>query len=150
MDSIINFKQINPLLACAGQPTENEIAALADEGYHTIVNLGLLNTKYALTDEATFVKQSGMDYYHLPVAFDEPKFDNLATFIRLMTEIDKKKVLVHCAVNYRASTFVGLYLLATGKLDDAATRLFIEDVWQPDATWEQFIDESIVFITHQK
>ena len=91
-----------------------------------------------------------MDYYYLPVAFDEPKFDNLATFIRLMTEIDKKKVLVHCAVNYRASTFVGLYLLATGKLDDAATRLFIEDVWQPDATWEQFIDESIVFITHQK
>ncbi len=56
------------------------------------------------------------------------------------------KVLVHCAANYRASVFTGLYLYAAGTLDEDALHTFIEDVWQPDAVWEQFIDEGIALL----
>ena len=41
---------------------------------------------------------------------------------------------------------MGLYLFAINKMDEPAMQLFIEDVWQPDAVWQQFIDEGVEYI----
>ncbi len=146
MGAIFNFYEVSDMLACSGQPTDDQLKQLVTEQYQVVVNLGLLNTKYSLPDEAASLKAIQLDYHHIPVAFDNPQIDELADFITYMNQHNGKKVLVHCAANYRASVFMGLYLFAVDKIDEAAMQLFIEDVWQPDAVWQQFIDECLEYI----
>lgn len=146
MSSIYNFKQVNDHLACSGQPREGQLQSIADEGYQVIINLGLADGKYALADEASSVKELGLAYHHIPVQFDNPQPEELERFIQLMNQHIDEKILVHCAANYRASCFTGLYLFASHRLElDQMTDL-IENVWQPDAIWQQFIDDSVEWL----
>jgi protein tyrosine phosphatase (PTP) superfamily phosphohydrolase (DUF442 family) len=147
MISIYNFYKVSDLLACSGQPLEGQLPVAASDGYRVVINLGLADGKYALKDEAASVKELGLSYYHIPVLFDNPQTDDLLAFIGLMNNHAGEKTLVHCAANYRASAFTGLYLFAVEKLDEEALHLFIEEIWQPDAVWEQFIEENILSIT---
>lgn len=146
MGAIYNFHQISELLACSGQPQEDQLKTIAADGYQAIINLGLADSKYALVDEAASVTNLGLAYHHLPIAFDNPQIDELADFISIMKEHIKDKTLVHCAANYRASVFAGLYLLAIDELDEEKMQEMIEEVWQPDAVWEQFIEEGVTYI----
>jgi len=146
MSSIHNFQKVSDLLACSGQPRESQLAAIADDGYQVIVNLGLSDGKYALADEASSVKNLGLTYHHIPVVFDNPQIDELTSFIGLMNNHTNDKTLVHCAANYRAVVFTSLYLFATDQLDEEKMQELIEEVWQPDGTWQQFLEESTEYI----
>ena len=146
MSNIYNFQKVSDTLACAGQPREGQLASIAEDGYEVIINLGLADGKYALADEAGSVKALGLTYYHIPVQFDNPQLDELTTFIADMQQHDGEKILVHCAANYRASAFTGLYLFAEGKMNEDEMQEFIEAVWQPDAVWQQFIGESVEWL----
>lgn len=146
MSSIYNFRQISAMLACSGQPSEGQLSLIAAEGYQVIINLGLADGKYALADEAASVKQPGMNYHHIPVQFDDPHINELTAFFGIMNLHKSDKTLVHCAANYRASVFTGLYLFSTGQLNEDEMLSFIQDVWQPDTIWDQFIEESMEFI----
>jgi protein tyrosine phosphatase (PTP) superfamily phosphohydrolase (DUF442 family) len=146
MSAIYNFHKVSDKLACAGQPGEGQLPSIADNGYKVVINLGLTDGKYALKDEAASVKELGMAYHHVPVLFDSPQVAELASFIRLMNKHKDEKIFVHCAANYRASVFTSLYLFSTNKLDEEGLQEFIENVWQPDPTWQLFIEEGIEFL----
>jgi protein tyrosine phosphatase (PTP) superfamily phosphohydrolase (DUF442 family) len=143
MNTIYNFREVSDRLSCAGQPRETQLALIAADGFNVIINLGLTGARYSLADEASAVKAFGLAYYHIPVLFDSPQSDDLVAFIRLMDIHLNEKILVHCAANYRASAFTGLYLFAKGKLDADGLFTFINETWQPDAIWTMFIEESI-------
>jgi len=143
MSAIYNFHKVSDKLACAGQPREDQLPYIADEGYNVVINLGLTDGKYALKDEAASVKGLGMEYHHIPVIFDDPQVSELASFIELMNKHADEKIFVHCAANYRASVFTGLHLFAADKLDEEGMQGFIEEVWQPDPIWQSFIEESV-------
>lgn len=146
MSDIYNFKQVSNLLACAGQPREEQLQSIADDGYKVVINLGLADGKYALTNEAASVAKLGLSYHHLPIIFDDPQLSELVDFITLMNEHSHQKTLVHCAANYRASAFTGLYLFSADILNQDEMQQFIEDVWQPDGIWQQFIDDAVVWL----
>jgi len=147
MKKIYNFEKISDLLYCSGQPTEVQLQQLAGEGYHIIVNLGLLNTKYALPEEASTVETLGMQYFHIPVVFENPKLNELTDFIDFMNIHADEKTLVHCAANYRASAFMGLYLFSKSELTEEEMHEFIDDVWQPNTVWQAFIKDALAFLT---
>lgn len=149
MKVIYNFCQVSGMLACAGQPRQGQLQTIADQGYQVIINLGLSDGKYALADEAGSVKNLGLTYHHIPVIFDHPQFDELNAFIGLMDEHSHQKTLVHCAANYRASTFTGLYLFAVDLLNQDEMQEFIEAIWQPDGIWQQFIDEAVELLKNR-
>lgn len=146
MTRIYKFERVSDLLACAGQPTEEQLKQLAEDSYQVIVNLGLLETKYALSNEAALVEKLGMDYLHIPVIFESPQLSELADFIVYMDHHTDKKVMVHCAANYRASAFMGLYLFSKAELTEEEMQNFIEDVWQPNTVWQAFIKEGVKLI----
>ncbi|MDR3694346.1 protein tyrosine phosphatase family protein [Mucilaginibacter sp.] len=146
MNSIYNYHLVSNMLACSGQPREAQLPIIAAEGYRVIINLGLADGKYALTNEHASAKQLGITYHHIPVQFDDPQINELIAFFELMNRHKGDKKLVHCAANYRASAFTGLYLFSIHQLDEDRLISFIEDVWQPDPVWQQFIEESIEFI----
>jgi len=150
MRPIYNFHVISDLLACSGQPSEEQLPFLSDEGYGAIVNLGLADGKYALPDETGLVSRLGMAYHHIPVQFNAPQIEELSEFIGLMNHHKNDKTLVHCAANFRASVFTGLYLFSQNQLDEEGLESFIGDIWQPDAIWQSFIEEGVAFITENR
>ncbi len=149
MSSIYNFHQVSDMLACSGQPREGQLASIATDGYEMMINLGLADGKYALADEAASVTNLGIAYYHIPVIFDNPQIAELKMFIEIMDQHAGKKTLIHCAANYRASVFTGLYLLSAAKMNENEMRAMFEEIWQPDGIWEQFIEEGIEYIKLQ-
>ena len=146
MGPIYNFKQVNDRLACSGQPTEEQLKGIADQGYKVIINLALTGTKYSLPDEAKSVADLGLIYRHIPIQFDSPQLSELKEFLTLIQQHANEKTLVHCAANYRASCFTGLYLLATRQLSQDEMTDFIESTWQPDPVWQQFMEDGIDFL----
>jgi protein tyrosine phosphatase (PTP) superfamily phosphohydrolase (DUF442 family) len=146
MSAVYNFHQISDTLACAGQPRESQLASIADDGYQVVINLALADGKYALPNEADSIKMLGLDYYHIPVQFDNPQLTELASFVGLMDKHTNEKIFVHCAANYRASVFTGLYLFAKGNLDEDEMLDLINGIWQPDPIWQMFIEEGLEWI----
>ena len=146
MRPIYNFHKVSDLLACSGQPTEEQMTFVATDGFKTVINLGLTDGKYALNDEAGMVKNLGMQYHHIPVQFDNPQLSELEYFISLMNDCGADKTLVHCAANYRASVFTGLYLFSVHQLDDDGLEDFIGNIWQPDLIWQQFLEDGIELV----
>jgi protein tyrosine phosphatase (PTP) superfamily phosphohydrolase (DUF442 family) len=136
---IRNFLAIDEDLATAGQPTEDQLRDVAAEGYAAVINLGLLDPKYCLADEAGLAASLGLRYHHIPVKFDAPTVDDFRAFVAAMDARAGAKTLVHCAANYRVSAFVALYgELRLGwpraRADELARR-----VWSPNETWLAFI-----------
>ncbi|HEV2479667.1 MAG TPA: protein tyrosine phosphatase family protein [Puia sp.] len=142
MEDIKNYLRISDRLACAGQPDELQLTKIAANGFEVVINLGLSDGKYALPDEATSITGLGLAYYHIPVLFESPQLAELASFMAIMDQHRDKKTLVHCAANYRAVAFSGLYLFAKSEVDEEGLRAFIEQIWNPNPVWQQFIEEA--------
>ena len=141
--SILDIKNLIVLsdrLATAGQPSEAQLRALAGEGYALVINLGLMDPRYCLDDEAGTVRAAGMSYCHIPVEFAAPKMAQLDTFFAAMDSNADRKVFVHCAANYRVTCFVALYGRHHWNWSAAQGAEFIGAVWQPDDVWQAFID----------
>lgn len=142
MNEIKNFLRISDRLACAGQPDESQLVQIATQGFEVVINLGLSDGKYALPDEAASASKLGLAYYHIPVLFESPQLSEWTSFMAIMKQHEDKKTLVHCAANYRATAFAGLYLLATSQIDRDGLRSFIAQIWTPNPVWQQFIEEA--------
>jgi len=142
VDDIKNFIAVSDRLGTAGQPSEAQLRDVAAAGFEVVVNLGLLDPRYCLADEAGSVASLGLTYHHIPVDFNAPQHDDLQRFVDVMDASKGSKVFVHCAANYRVSSFVALYgesrLGWSREQGDAHMRR----VWQPNPTWTQFIAEA--------
>lgn len=142
LDEIRNFAVVEGRIGTAGQPTAAQLTAIAAAGYQRVINLGLLDPKYCLPDEAGLANTLGMAYQHIPVRFDAPTLDDFAKFVTAMDAASNDadaRVFVHCAANYRVSAFVALWgELRLGwnraQADQQAARF-----WQPNPVWQAFI-----------
>jgi uncharacterized protein (TIGR01244 family) len=138
---ITGFLRVDERLATGGQPTEAQVKEIAGEGYAVVINLGLKDPRYCLADEAESVALAGMRYEHVPVKFDAPEAEDFHAFRAAMKQHEGKRVFVHCAANYRVTSFMALYGEAElgwsrQQADEWATRL-----WQPNETWARFLAE---------
>lgn len=139
LDGIINLVEISPRLGTAGQPTRAQFPAVAAAGYELVVNLAMSDSTGAIPDEAAVVVASGMRYVHIPVVWEQPLLDDLSAFFDLMDSNRDRKVFVHCAFNFRVSTFVYLYRVLRLGEDPALAEADMLSVWQPDDGWRTFI-----------
>jgi protein tyrosine phosphatase (PTP) superfamily phosphohydrolase (DUF442 family) len=139
IDDIKNFIAVSDRLGTAGQPSEPQLRDVADAGFEVVVNLGLLDPRYCLADEAGTVAALGLDYHHIPVDFNAPQPADLERFFQVMDAARDKKVFVHCAANYRVSSFVALYGEARLGWSPADADAHIRRIWEPNPTWVEFI-----------
>lgn len=138
---ILNYLKVNDDLITAGQPTVEQLKAAAGEGVTAVINLGTLNPSYALEDEAGLVRSLGLAYYHLPVAWDNPRESDFEAFEKVMLGLRGAKTLLHCAANYRATAFYALYGLKHLGWTEAEAEAFREPIWKGsnEPVWERFI-----------
>ncbi|MFW6115915.1 MAG: protein tyrosine phosphatase family protein [Chloroflexota bacterium] len=139
---IKSFVGVRPTLATGGQPGEQQFRELAEDGFEAVVNLGLLDERYSLPDEASLVRSLGMAYCHIPVDFGAPAVEDFDRFLEAMDASGGKKVFVHCAANMRVSSFVALYGQARLGWSRERAEDLIGEVWEPDGVWGAFIAEA--------
>jgi len=142
IEDIRNFVPVSDSLATGGQPSEQQVQDVAQAGFEVVVNLGLLDPRYCLADEAGLARSLGLEYHHIPVDFKAPQPDDLRKFFEVMDASREKKTFVHCAANYRVSSFVALYGQARLGWSAAQADAHIERVWQLDDTWKKFVELS--------
>lgn len=140
LGEIRNFVDVDGRIGTGGQPSERQLMEIADAGYRHVVNLGLLDPKYCLEDEAGAVRALGLAYDHIPVTFDAPRTNDFLRFVDVMDRARSQKVFVHCAMNYRVSSFVSLYGQMRFGWSSARADAHLQRVWIPDAVWNTFID----------
>ena len=139
LDDIKNFLTIDARIGTAGQPSEAEVRDVAAAGFQAVINLGLLNPEYCLPDEAGLAASLGMKYRHLPVNFDAPAVADFEAFVGQMDAWAGERVFVHCAANFRVSSFMAVYgEMRLGWDRDRADR-HARTFWDPNRTWQQFL-----------
>ena len=142
IQDIRNFVPVSDHLATGGQPSEPQVHDVAKAGFQVVVNLGLLDPRYCLADEASLARSLGLEYHHIPVDFKAPKADDLRRFFDVMDASRDRKVFVHCAANYRVSSFVALYGQARLGWSADQADAHIKRVWHLDDTWAEFVEVS--------
>jgi len=138
---ITNFRQYSDTFASAGQPTREQFQLLADQGFERIVYIAFTNNNNAPADADQLVKGLGMEYMHVPVAFDNPLPDDFYAFADSMRRNTGKKTLLHCQVNARATAFSFLYRVLFDDISIAVAKADMNTVWQPNEVWRDFIFE---------
>ncbi len=147
---ILNWQRLDDRVTTSGQPTADELAAIAGLGVRRVINLGLHSHERALPDEAARVAALGMTYVHIPVAFDAPQEEDYRRFVVALETEPTAPLHVHCIVNARVSAFIYRYRCGVlgWKQDDA--RAAMERVWKPGGVWASFIgDAAAVSLTHR-
>lgn len=109
LENIPNFLRLEEWLCCGGQPTAEQFRAAARAGVQVVINLALATSPNALPDEPALVRALGMEYIHIPVLWEAPQPADLERFLNAMETHAGKHILVHCALNYRATAFIGLW-----------------------------------------
>jgi uncharacterized protein (TIGR01244 family) len=142
--TIYRHRAVDERLATSGQPTVAQLAAIAEAGFNTVINLALHDDpRYSLPDEPGTVQALGMAYVHIPVQFGAPTRADLQAFCDAMDAHRGERLWVHCAANLRVSAFLGLYrVLRQGAERESAFDL-MRGLWQPDAVWSAFIADAL-------
>lgn len=141
MPALIARHRVDAKLLTAGQPWPEQFAVLQQAGIEAVINLAASTSPNYLDDEAVRWHALGIDYAALPIPWETPTREHAEAFFALMRQFDGRHVLVHCALNMRASAFVYLYrVLYRGESSETALA-DMHAIWQPEPAWQSLIDE---------
>jgi protein tyrosine phosphatase (PTP) superfamily phosphohydrolase (DUF442 family) len=147
LQGIYNYRRLTDLIATAGQPSEEELAAVAHVGFEVVVNLALHDAEYSLPDERRTAETLGMRYRHIPVVWECPVRADLERFLEVMGELAGKRLFIHCAANKRVSVFMALYRRLRQDWTPDSTMPDVRAIWEPDAVWQQFMEQMMQSMT---
>jgi protein tyrosine phosphatase (PTP) superfamily phosphohydrolase (DUF442 family) len=139
LSELTNYRAYSPMLSSSGQPSAEQLEAVRDAGFERVVFLALTDSEGSIENEDSIVKGLGMEFVHIPVIWESPTPDDVALFLALMSSAPEKKTLVHCQVNFRASTFSFLYRVLHDDVPVGEAKDDLNSVWVPDDQWKQLI-----------
>jgi protein tyrosine phosphatase (PTP) superfamily phosphohydrolase (DUF442 family) len=139
LSDISNYRQYSELFSSSGQPTAVQLEKIEQQGFERIIYLAFTDNDTAIEDEDRVVKQLGMDYVHIPVDWENPTLADFKAFADVMGNESTVKTLLHCQVNFRASSFSFLYRVAVQGVPVIDAKNDLDSVWAPNETWFRFI-----------
>lgn len=140
MDSIRGFIPLSDDLYCSGQPTESELAFASRKGVKFVLNLAMPDSDYALPDERGTVESLGMAFSHIPVPFSAPTVEHFLQFEQELLVRPGQRTLVHCALNWRASSFVALFAERHLEWNLVRSEELRRALWTPNETWNRWAE----------
>lgn len=143
VEQAYNFRAVNEQVLTSGRVEPEQLAQLADAGVEVVINLLPASSQYAVANEQGIVESQGIDYLYLPIDFAAPTLAEFEQFTRLMAQAGERKVLIHCAANYRVSAFYSRYAVQSGLWNKEDADQFMLSIWQPQehAPWPQWLEE---------
>jgi len=139
LDDISNFRQYSPQFASSGQPSAKQLQLVQDAGFERVIYLAFTTDHTAIDDEDAVVKELGMDYVHIPVDWENPTGSDFYAFVGVLQAGPSQKTLLHCQVNFRASSFSFLYRVIYLGVGVADAKEDLDSVWKPNGTWRKLI-----------
>lgn len=143
---IFNFIAIDDRIGTGGQPTKEQLEAAREEGFQAVINLAPSHAEnFALADEKRVVADLGLEYHHIPVVWTDPRPEQFAAFCAAMEKVGDRKVLVHCAANYRVTAFFSSYAIRHLGWSTAQADALVARIWESnpryamDDTWRAYI-----------
>ena len=137
--ALANLVEITDRLHTSGQPSPQQLLALANSGYRLVINLAPPDSTGYVTDEGARLAASGVGYISIPVVVDALSTDQFELFSAILGAAGERKVLVHCQSNKRASIFIFLYRTVYAGIDPGAAWQNVTAVWQPETNWLEFV-----------
>ena len=140
MEDIKNYIQMLPNIATSGQPTEEQFKKISQAGYRAVVNLAMPDHRDSINNEGQLVTELGMDYFHIPVPFDNPTNEHVRLFCKIMHALRDEKIWVHCIMNYRVAVFMFHYLSKVAGLNESASMSPMFKNWKPNEKWQEILE----------
>jgi protein tyrosine phosphatase (PTP) superfamily phosphohydrolase (DUF442 family) len=149
------FVPISPTIATSGQPNTKQFSDIQSEGYSLVVNLATPASSNWNPDEQAIVESLGMKYVSIAIDFEYPTlndFENLADLLDENSDwtpstLRDRKTWVHCAKNMRVSAMMYLYHRLRKGYTEETSRRYLEQIWQPNEVWQNFIEATIGLYT---
>lgn len=141
VSDIDNYRQYNPVFSSSGQPSKEQLKAVANAGFERVIYLAFTDNKTAIESEDRIVKSLGMDYLHIPVDFNQPTLEDFEDFASVLNHDKEVRTLLHCQINLRASAFSFLYRVIYDEVPMTEAKSDLDAIWQPDKVWYRFIVE---------
>jgi uncharacterized protein (TIGR01244 family) len=105
LNGIPHFLKVTDQVWTGGQPWLEHLPKLKDAGIKVVINLRPRDEYDAAREEAK-VKELGMSYFNIPVAFNAPDELDVDDFLKLTDEqIKNGPVFIHCAMGTRVGAF---------------------------------------------
>jgi protein tyrosine phosphatase (PTP) superfamily phosphohydrolase (DUF442 family) len=139
LGSIVNYREYSDWLSSSGQPTASQLPVVKEAGFERVVFLAFTDHDESVPNEDRIVSEFGVDYIQIPVDWEAPASSDFNAFAGVMRQGPRKKTLVHCQVNFRASAFSFLYRVLFENVDMAEAKDDLDSVWVPNDTWRRFI-----------
>jgi protein tyrosine phosphatase (PTP) superfamily phosphohydrolase (DUF442 family) len=143
VDQAYNYRTVSDSVATAGVVSSKILAVLRDAGIEVVINLLPESSEYAVVGEKQIIEKQGIEYQYLPIDFSAPKREEYLQFKELMVQSEGKKLLIHCAANYRVSAFYSRYAIENGiwTVDEADN--FMLSIWQPSEypAWVEWLSK---------
>jgi protein tyrosine phosphatase (PTP) superfamily phosphohydrolase (DUF442 family) len=138
-----NFIAVSERLASAGQPSAAQLRALRTQGYALVINLAPPGAYGSVPEEGALLESAGIRYRNIAVDFDRPGAQDFERFREALAAGAPDRVLVHCQLNYRASSFVFLYRAIHERVAPFEAAEPMLQVWRPNETWRQFLNDRL-------
>lgn len=140
---IKNYIEISESIWTSGQPTIEQFAQIKAVGVVTVINLAMPDSESAIANEGNIVTSHGMNYIHIPVKWESPCYEQYELFQAAMVSHKSKPVWVHCALNWRVSSFIYCYKVRCLGVDHENAYKDLLSVWEPNSVWQAFIEKNV-------
>ncbi|HEY2962575.1 MAG TPA: PQQ-binding-like beta-propeller repeat protein [Pyrinomonadaceae bacterium] len=104
LSSIRNFLRVNKEFCTGGQPRTEQLERLKADGVKAIINLRQPSEHRAAEEEAK-AKELGLRYFNIPVAFGDPKDEQVDEFLKITDDPANRPAFIHCAGAIRVGAF---------------------------------------------
>jgi len=135
-----NVVEISNQLVTSGQPAAESLAGLKAQGFEAVIYLAPPTVPDAVRDEQLVVTRQGLTFINIPIQFDNPTEADFEMFSSVLSGLGTRKVLVHCQVNFRASSMVFLYRTIKLKEQPLAAYQALQKAWSPNGPWRRLIE----------
>ena len=138
-----NLVPVSNLVVTAGQPSAQWLRTLKAQGFDAVVYLAPPTVEDAVRDEHAIVAGQGLAFVNVPIDFGKPTEQDYELFAAVMRGLAKRKVLVHCQINLRASSLTFLYRTIALREDPERAYEAVSRVWKPDDVWRRYIESQL-------
>jgi protein tyrosine phosphatase (PTP) superfamily phosphohydrolase (DUF442 family) len=134
----VNYVVASERLHTAGQPNKMQLSSIADLGFGLVINLATPTSQNAVPTEGQLIANAGASYLNIPVDWRDPTYADFELFSGVLNQSGHRQVLIHCALNFRASMFTFLYRVVHEQIIAEDAFKAVAEVWDPEEHWVEF------------
>ncbi len=144
--NLTGVASLNDWLYMAGQPDQETIIGLKDQGFEVVINIrGRAEMAF---DEETLVEQNGMAYYIIPLLKDGEMQENAVMEILAAVEANRnKKILFHCSSGNRIAAWFAAHLIRDKGYDKEKAITLAKQAGMTKASTESMLRNYLAKIT---